>query len=234
MGVVFEAHENGDKMKVIKFATWKSMDDFIAGKPADLEVSEGWGGKVALCDRSATSAAKGARDTARDTAATLGSEATGEHSQLQPFFAQEMNAKHGFDPTQTNELLTAALAGSGGAAGSLKGEAELEAARTRNPSGFTKALDEAAREKMKAAAGASEGIAAQDVMGAKALNQAGASGMTGLFSHDLSGQLGAMGAENSAIGTQIEAGKSGWLQNLNSTLSTIGGLASPIKALKGK
>jgi hypothetical protein len=55
-----------------------------------------------------------------------------------------------------------------------------------------KTLDEMARDRSKAAAGASEGIAASDVMGAKQEQQQGAAGMAGLYGTNVSGQLNAM------------------------------------------
>ena len=216
-------------MKIITFASWKSMDDFIAGKPADLEVSEGWGGIAARLDRSAQGAAKNARDVAQNNAATAGSDLTSDRATLDPFFTQEMNAQHLFNPGQANELLTAAEAPIGSVAGDTAHAAELQSARTRNASGFAKDLQLANRDKMKAAAGASEGVAAQDVLGAKQLNQQGAAGMSDLFKTDQQRQLESMGLENQDINTQLQAGKSGWLQNLNSTIDAASGLIGGLK-----
>lgn len=204
------------------------MDAFCVGAQPDHSVSYEYTGELAMADRAAQSRAKTAADTAGSTATTMGADASAEHTALTPFYTSEMHAEHAFDPNQTNELLTYAGAGEGGAAGSLTGEAGLQAARTRNASGFTKALDEAARNKDKAAAGLSEGIAAQDVMGAKQLNQEGAAGMSGLYGEDVNGQMKAMGLENEDIKTELEAGKSGWLQNLNSTVGTLGKAAGDV------
>ena len=176
-----------------------------------------------MCIRSANSAAQGAEKTATATGATLGGESQAQQAELNPFYTQEMHATHGYDPTQTNELLTNALAGSGGSAGALTGQAELEAARTRNPSGFSKTLDEAARSQDKAAAGAAEGIATQDVLGAKQLNQEGAAGEAGLYGENLKGQLAAMGQEAPDINAQTDANKTGWLQNMNAVINTLKG-----------
>jgi hypothetical protein len=62
-----------------------------------------------------------------------------------------------------------------------------------------KTLDEMARDRAKSAAGASEGIAAQDVMGAKQMNQAGAQGLQGLYSTNTQGQLSAMKQQGSDL-----------------------------------
>ena len=187
-------------------------------------------GVVDLCDRSAVGAAKNARDVAQSTAATAGGEADTEHGKLSPFYTNEMNAEHLFTPGQEGELLTASMAPLGSELGDTQHAAELAGARTRNASGFTKTLQQAQRDKDKAVAGASQGVAAQDILGAKQLNQEGAAGEMGLFGADTNKQLASMGLENQAINTQIEAGKSGWLQNMNDTIKAISGAMPGTKA----
>lgn len=181
-------------------------------------------GPVALCDRSGTQASKDARDVAKTTASDAGGEADTEHGTLSPFYNTEMNAEHLFNPNQNAELLTAAQAPLGSSLGDTQHVAELQGARTRNASGFTKTLQQAQRDRDKAMAGTSEGIAAQDILGAKQLNQEGAAGEMGLFQNDTQKQLQSMGLETGDINAQVNAGKSGWLQNLNQTLQTVEGL----------
>jgi hypothetical protein len=200
-----------------------------------LQNEEGYdyAGPLALCDRAAQSAAKSAASNAAGVAGTDQSAAAAEQSTLNPFFKREMSAEHLFDPGQENELLTAANAGAGGVAGAEKAGLMRNAANTHNASALTKSLDDVARDRMKSAAGASENIAAQDVMGAKQLNQQGAAGEAGLFNTNTDAALKAMGIQTNDINTQIEAGKSGWLQNLNSTLGTLGKLGSGVGAAMG-
>src|ERR1039458_7757228 len=111
--------------------------------------------------------AAGNTTAAQGAVGTFGANATNEGATLNPFYGQEMRAEHLFDPTQTNELLTNAESGAGAATGAEQSALINNATRTGNATGVTKSLDEMARDKSKAAAGASEGIAAQDVMGAK-------------------------------------------------------------------
>ena len=193
-----------------------------------------YSGPLALCDRAAQSADKTNAATAGQLGANLGAGASTEHSTLSPFYANEMKAEHSLDPNQTGELLTAAEAGSGGATGALTGQAQLEAARTRNPSGFTKALDEASRDQGKTLAGTSEGVAAEDIMGAQKLRQEGAAGEQGLYGEDLKGQLAAMGQQTNAENASVEAGKSGWLQNMDQTISALGSAATGAGAMGAK
>jgi hypothetical protein len=137
-------------------------------------------------------AMKDQANQAGTVAGQFGSQAGTEGAQLNPFFTQEMRAQHGLTPGQQNEMLTASEAGAGGALGGLGAGIQNNASRTGNATGVGKTLDEMARDRAKSAAGASEGIAASDVMGAKQMNQQGAAGMQGLYGTNVAGQLNSM------------------------------------------
>jgi hypothetical protein len=215
-------------MRITTKITW----NMITGEVLEHQWYE-YNGEVALCVRSIEQgAAKNAKE-AGATAAGYGSSAAADSAAVTPFLNQELKAKHGFDPNQINEMLTAAGAGTGAAQGAIEGQANLEAARTRNASGFTKTLDEAARQRMKTAAGTSEGVAAEDVMGAKQLNQAGAEGLTGLYGTNVGAQLKAMGQQNEDLNTQLNAGKSGWAQNAMAAANTAANVMSSVCPAKG-
>jgi len=175
--------------------------------------------------RAEESMAKGAAATAKNTAAQLGAEAGGEHAALTPFYQREMTAEHAFDPTQLNELLTAAGAGTGATTGAMQTNLQRQAATTGNPAAATKSLQELARDRMKANAGTSENIAGQDVLGAQQLRQQGAAGEAGLYGEDLKGQLQAMGQEAQDINAATEASKTGWLQNAEGIVKTAADVA---------
>jgi len=132
-------------------------------------------------------------------AGQFGSQAGTEGAQLNPFFTQEMRAQHGLTPGQQNEMLTASEAGAGGALGGLGAGIQNNAARTGNATGVGKTLDEMARDRAKAAASSSEGIAAQDVGMAKQEQQQGAQGLAGLYGQNVQGQLGAMRQQSGDI-----------------------------------
>ncbi len=85
-----------------------------------------------------------------------------------------------------------------------------------------------ARERAKVAAGASEGIAAQDVAGTKALNQQGAQGMQGLYGTNVSGQLSAMGQTQNAIKGEEEATGPNWLSQLDQIAKFGGDVAGAV------
>ena len=170
----------------------------------------------------------------QSAAGQFGTSAANEGAQLNPFFTQEMNAKHAYDPSQINELLTNAESGAGAATGAEQGALINNATRTGNATGVTKSLDEMARDKSKAAAGASEGIAAQDVMGAKQLNQEGAAGLQGLYGTNTNAQLNAMKQTDEGIKTEMQATGPNWLSQLDQIAKfggdVAGGITSGAKA----
>jgi hypothetical protein len=174
-------------------------------------------------DRAAQQEAKSAFRDAQGTAAEERSAADAERAQLTPFYRQEMNAQHGFNPTQTNELLDFAGATTGGEGATTEGAAASEAARTRNTSGFSSGLDEAARQRQQQMSKVGQAVGAEDVMGAKQLNQEGAAGMSGLYGTDTKGMLDAMGQQHEDINSQIDASKTGWYQNLLAGINTVTG-----------
>ena len=176
--------------------------------------------------RAEQAAADQAERTATGTAATLGQREGSEVATLQPFYQREMQAEHMFDPSQINEMLTAAGASTGGTTGALESAMQRQAATTGNAAGATKGLQELARDRMKAGAGVSEGVAAQDVMGAKPLQQQGAAGMSGLYGENLKGQLDAMGEVSGDINAATNASKAGWLQNAEGIVKTGADVAS--------
>lgn len=184
-------------------------------------------------DRSASRNAKDAQGFAAGEASTAQGNANADRAALVPFYRQEMNAQHGFNPEQTNELLNYAGETAAGGGSTAAGAAASEAARTRNTSGFTSALDANARDRQRALGTANLGVGAADIAGAKEMNQEGAAGEAGLFGTDTNTMLGSMGLRNQAINTQIEAGKSGWYQNLLQGINTFGKLGMKMAGAGG-
>lgn len=158
--------------------------------------------------------AQQAQQAATTAAGGYGSSAAGANAALTPFFTQEMNAQHSLTPGQENEMLTAAGQGAGGAFGGAEGQINRNAARTGNATGVTKSLDEMARDKAKAAAGTSEGVAAQDVAGAQQLKQQGAQGLQGLYGTDVNAQLNAMKQSSEDINLENQVKGQNWVQQL--------------------
>lgn len=173
--------------------------------------------------RDAVNQAGTAGTTAANVGAGYGAQAGTIGSQLVPFESRQLQNPSGYSQQDIGQMLTAAQAGAGGATAGLTGAASHNAATTRNPMGFSAALDSAARSRDKAAAGASEGIAANNANVKLQQQGQAASSLGGLYGMDTRAQEGAMGQVAPDVNAEANAGKSGWLQNLEGILSTIKG-----------
>ena len=181
--------------------------------------------------RSAVNQASDAYNQANNTSATLGGEAQGIGANLTPFLTQEMLHPQGIGQQGITAETSAALGGAGGAMSAFNGEAAQRAGASRNAGGFQAALDDASRQRMKAAAGSSEGIQAQNENLKQTQQQEGAKGLQGMYGTDTSGMLESQGQEANDINAEANADKSGWLQNAMGLTNSASGL---IGALKGK
>lgn len=179
--------------------------------------------------RSAVGQAGNAYKTAASTGAELGAEAQGIGSNLTPFLTAEMLHPQGLGQEGIGAETGAALGGAGGAASGLMGAANQRAAASRNAGGFSAALDAAAREREKAAGTASEGIQAQNQNLMEQQRQAGAAGLGKMYGVDTSGMLESQGQEAQDINAEVNAGKSGWLQNTMGILNDLNGFKLPGK-----
>lgn len=186
-----------------------------------------------FCDRAAQKEAKNAQGIAATQSAKYGAEADTERQSLQKFDLQNLENPQGFGQQGVGEMLTAALGGAGGASSAIVGEENLAAKRgTTGPNSAV--LDSIARSRMKAAAGASEGIAASDVQLKQEQKKAAADDLSRRYGIDVGAQLGEANARTSAINTQIEAGKSGWFQNLMKGIEVVtGGAKNVAGAMNG-
>jgi len=171
--------------------------------------------------RDAVNRAKQAEETAANTGARLGEQAEGISANLTPFLTSELQHPQGYSQGDTSAMLAAGLGGAGGATSGITGLANKEAATSRNAGGFQSALADAARQRMKAAAGASEGIAATNANLKQTQQQDAARGLQGMYGTDTSGMLGAMGQEANDINAEVNASKTGWLQNANQLMDTV-------------
>lgn len=176
--------------------------------------------------RSAQNQAGKAATTATNTGTELGSEAQGIGSTVTPFLTNELLHPQGFSQQDLSAQTAAAMGGAGGANAGIVGEANQQAATSRNAGGFQAALDDAARQRSKAAAGASEGIAANNAQLKQTQQQDASQGLQKMYGTDTSGMLDAMGQVPQDINAQTNAGQSGWLQNSLGVLGAINGSAN--------
>jgi hypothetical protein len=173
--------------------------------------------------RSAVNQANSLENNASSTAAGYGSGAANISSTLIPFLTRELNNPGGISQQDQTAMLSASQGGAGGLAGGLATKANERAGATGNASGVTSALDDIARQRMKAAAGGSEAIAGQNAETKLNQQQEGAEGLSKLYGTDVGAQLGALGVQNNAIGQEVNAGDHGWFQNLTSMISALRG-----------
>lgn len=171
--------------------------------------------------RAAQSQAKGLENQDVANAAGYGSSAADVNSALEPFLTRELTAPSGFSQQDLTAMQTAGEAGAGGVTGGIQSKLNQEAAASGNASGFAAAGDELARERGKAAASAGENIAAQNAEVKQKQQQSAAEGLRGLYGTDVGAQMQSMGLGNEAINTEINAGKSGWLQNMLAIINTL-------------
>lgn len=176
--------------------------------------------------RNAVNQASNATTTAANTGTQLGTEAQGIGSTLTPFLTSELAHPQGFGQQGESAMLSAAEGGAGGATSGVMGEANQEAARSRNAGGYQAVLDDAARSRAKAAAGASEGIAGQNAELQSQQQQDAAKGLAGQYGTDTSGMLDATGQEAKDIEAGVDANKTGWLQDAQGALGMAGSAAS--------
>lgn len=125
-------------------------------------------------------------------------------------------------------MTSAALGGAGGEAGGMQTAANERAGATGNESGYSSSMDDIARQREKAAAGASEGIAGNNAELKQHEQQQAAQGLGSMYGTDTAAQLKAMSIQPEDINAESEAGKSGWFQNLNQFLNTGANVATAI------
>jgi hypothetical protein len=165
-------------------------------------------------------------DESQGDAATARQHSNQLYDQLFPTYEGEVNNPTGFDPITKAGMKTSAMQTVGGATGGAVGQGDLMAARTRNSGGFEAAGDEAERIGQRQLSADNMGIDQEDAALKEQHHQQGIAGEQGLYSGNQSELLASMGLGNQAVNTELEAGKSGWLQNFMQILQTIGGLGT--------
>lgn len=187
--------------------------------------------------RAAQGQANSTYNTATNNAATYGGDASSIGGQLTPFLMQRLTNPQGYSQGDMGAMLANAMGSAGGATSGITGQANLQAGRSRNDAGFSSALDAASRSRTQAAAGASEGIAANNANVKQDQQNNAAKMLQGLYGTDVGAQDANLNTANSATNTSIAAGQSGWLQNMMGILGTLNGSASSsaqlIKSLGG-
>lgn len=182
--------------------------------------------------RDAAAAAGNAATQAGNTGAGLSAGASTIGSQLIPYLSRQLQNPSGYSQQDLGAQLAASQGGAGGATSGLAGAASKNAATSRNPMGFSSALDAAARDRSKAAAGSSEQIAANNANLKQQQQSQAASGLQGLYGTDVSGANAATGQIAPDVNAEVNASNSGWLQNLTGIMNSISGAATGAAGVK--
>jgi hypothetical protein len=177
-------------------------------------------------DRSLQNQAQGAATTAGTTGAGYGSDASGISKTLIPTLNYEATGNAGLTPTQKNQALVAANQGSGGAAGGVAGTAGLRAGIAKNSGSLSGTLDAAARARTQAASQAGLSVENKSTDIANQKQAAALAQLQGLYGTDVSAQLKAMGLQTGDINAAVSAGNSGYLQNTEGIIGSLGGAAT--------
>ena len=202
----------------------RAVYDIETGALLESE-SYDYSGPLALADRSAQGQATQAANTAGTTGANFGSQASQINSTILPTLERNAQNPTGFSPTDLNNMTVASEQGAGGANSGITGQANLQAARTRNAGGFGSALDEAARDKTRTLSSNALGVQNQNANLKNRQQQSAIGTLSGMGESDNASMLKAMGLQDQAISTEVQAGNSGWLQNFNQVLASLSGNA---------
>jgi hypothetical protein len=171
---------------------------------------------------------------ATNNAANYGGAASTIAGQLNPFLMQRLTNPTGYSQGDMGAMLANAFGSAGGATSGITGQANLQAGRSRNDAGFSSALDSAARLRTQAAAGTSEGIAANNANVKLSQQSEAAKMLQGLYGTDVGAANDSLNTADRATQTGIGAYSAtpGWLSGINQTLGAIGGASTGASAVK--
>jgi hypothetical protein len=186
--------------------------------------------------RDAVNAARQAAGTAATTAGAYGAQAGGIGANLVPQLTRQMQNPQGYSQRDVGAQLTSALAGAGGATAGLSGAAGKMAVDTRNPMGFSSALDAAAMQRDKAAAGVGERVAANNADVKLRQQEQAQQALSGLYGTNVRAQTENAAQQAPDINAQVNADKQGWLQNAEGIVDTATGVFGKMfpKGIGGK
>ena len=164
--------------------------------------------------RKAVDQASQAEQAAGATAGAVGSQANQAYATAMPVLSRMAQGGYGYTPQQMADMLTAGEQGAGGAASGITGQANLQAARTRNTGGFSTALDEVARQRMRQLSQNALNVRLGSAQQAQQNQQAALGGLERMWGTGLGAQTNLMGQQARDVEAQAQAGSTGWFQNM--------------------
>ena len=143
------------------------------------------------------------------------------YNQLAPAYTAEATNPQGYGKQSLADLTTSAEQSAGGALGTAVGAAKTGAAANRNAGSFAASSDLASRDASKNLSNANLTVQNQNQNLKNSQQQAGLSGLSGLQGEQNSDVLGSIGLENSSTNALVNAGNSGWFQNMLGLINAI-------------
>jgi hypothetical protein len=143
------------------------------------------------------------------------------NSTLLPGLEREANSPQGYTPEEMNDQLVASEQGAGGATAGITGQANLQAARTRNSAGETAALDSAARTKQQTLSENALNIKNKSANLGQQKQMNAQSELEKMYGIDTSANLEAQGLIPKDVDAEAQANSTGWMQNMDSTITAI-------------
>lgn len=150
------------------------------------------------------------------------------YSSLEPQLQAEATNPQGFGTADLNAMRTGARQAVGGSTAGITGQANLNAARTRNTAGYNAALDEGARTGAQQNSQDELGIEAANAQLKQQQQQQALSSLGGLYGTGVSAGESYYGMAPSTINAETNAGNSGWLQNTEGIISSLGQLGGGV------
>jgi hypothetical protein len=152
---------------------------------------------------------------------TATSNAQGLYNQLVPTYTQEATNPQGFGKADLASMNTAAQQSAGGGVAAAEGKAGTEAAANRNLGSFAPALDEASRQATRTLGQEALGVQGENAQLKERQRQAGISGLSGLQEEQNADVLKSLGLGTEDVNAAVNAGKSGWFQNMLATIAAL-------------
>jgi hypothetical protein len=158
--------------------------------------------------------AKDTYNQAKTVGNTAAQNAKDLYGQIVPTYQNMVTNPQGYGKAALADFTTGAEQSLGGGVGAAVGQAGTNAAANRNLGSFAPAITRAVRDAGKTLGGLTLGVKDKNAQLKELQRTEGLEGLGRLQGQQQGMVLPSIGLRNQSIGTDIEAGKSGWFQNM--------------------